>query len=76
MPHVGHIARLALEHHDLRVIFIQLGDVGVDLRLAESDGERPVLVGAEVLVGEEQHQVLVQQLLDEGKLGIGYRGQR
>ena len=48
----------------------------MDLRLAEAHRERPVLIGREVLVGEEQHQVLVQQLTDEGELGVGDGGQR
>ena len=54
------------------MVFVQLGDVGMDLRLAKANGECPVLVGGEVLVGEEQHQVLVEQLLDESELLVGH----
>ena len=69
--HTSAPAVVTVEHDDLGMVVVELRDEQVDLRSAEAGGEGPVRVGLEVLVGEEQHQVVDQRLLDRREVVVG-----
>jgi hypothetical protein len=67
VPHVGDETAVGVQHDDLGVLVRELRDERVDLGFPEAGRERHVLVGREVLTGEEQHEVLEQERLQSGK---------
>jgi hypothetical protein len=60
VPDVGDHAALALEHDDLGMLSVELGQVRVDLELAEPPPQVTVGLGREGLIGEEHDEVVAQ----------------
>ena len=64
-------ALVAVEHDDLGVLVVELGDERVDLDLTEAAGQRDVPVRGELLRGHEHDVVPEQRVVECFELRVG-----